>query len=64
MNASDVRHASSDMSKTVIDAAADFAAKAHEGASAALAGARATADEVGPGCPASRQPAPYELPRP
>jgi hypothetical protein len=47
MNASDVRHASSDMSKTVIDAAADFAAKAQEGASAALAGARATADEVG-----------------
>jgi hypothetical protein len=35
------------MSKTVMDAAADFAAKAQEGASAALAGARATADEVG-----------------
>jgi hypothetical protein len=47
MNASEVRQASSDMSKTVIDAAADFAAKAQEGASAALAGARATADEVG-----------------
>jgi hypothetical protein len=47
MNASEVRQAGSDMSKTVIDAAADFAAKAQEGASAALAGARATADEVG-----------------
>jgi hypothetical protein len=47
MNASEVRQASSDKSKTVIDAAADFAAKAQEGASAALAGARATADEVG-----------------
>jgi hypothetical protein len=47
MNASEVRQASSDMSKTVIDAAADFAAKAQEGASAALASARATADEVG-----------------
>ena len=47
MNASEVRQASSDMSRTVIDAAADIAAKAQEGASAALAGARATADEVG-----------------
>jgi hypothetical protein len=47
MNASEVRQASSDVSRTVIDAAADFAAKAQEGASAALAGARATADEVG-----------------
>ncbi|MGD0121124.1 MAG: hypothetical protein ABSC46_01035 [Candidatus Limnocylindrales bacterium] len=47
MNASEVRQVSSDVSKTVIDAAADFAAKAQEGAAAALAGARATADEVG-----------------
>jgi len=47
MNASGVRQVSSDVSKTVIDAATDFAAKAQEGASAALAGARATADEVG-----------------
>jgi hypothetical protein len=47
MNASEVRQVGSDMSKTVMDAAADFAAKAQEGASAALAGARATADEVG-----------------
>ena len=47
MNASEVRQASSDVSKTVIDAAAEFATKAQEGAAAALAGARATADEVG-----------------
>jgi hypothetical protein len=47
MNASEVRQASSDVSKTVIDAAADLASKAQEGAEAALAGARATADEVG-----------------
>jgi hypothetical protein len=47
MDASDVRQVSSDVSKTVIDAATDFAAKAQEGAAAALAGARATADEVG-----------------
>ena len=47
MNASEVRHAGSDASKTVIDAAADFASKAQDGAAAALAGARATADEVG-----------------
>src|ERR1035437_838102 len=47
MNASEVRQVSSDVSKTVIDAAADFAAKAQEGAATALAGARATADEVG-----------------
>jgi hypothetical protein len=47
MNASEVRHAGSDVSKTVIDAAADFASKAQDGAAAALAGARATADEVG-----------------
>ena len=47
MNASEVRHAGSDVSKTVIDAAADFASKAQDSAAAALAGARATADEVG-----------------
>ena len=47
MNASEVRQVSSDVSKTVIDAAAELAAKAQEGAAAALAGARATADEVG-----------------
>jgi hypothetical protein len=47
MNASEVRQAGGDMSKTVFDAAAGFAAKAQEGAEAALAGARATADEVG-----------------
>ena len=47
MNASEVRQASSDVSKTVIDAAAELATKAQEGAAAALAGARATADEVG-----------------
>ena len=37
----------SDMSKTVIDAASDFAAKAQEGAASAVAGARVVADEVG-----------------
>jgi len=47
MNASEVRQASSDVSKTVIDAAAELASKAQEGAGVALAGARATADEVG-----------------
>ena len=47
MKTSEVRQVGSDVSKTVIDAATDFAAKAQEGASAALAGARATADEVG-----------------
>ena len=47
MNASEVRQASSDVSKTMIDAAAELASKAQEGAGAALAGARATADEVG-----------------
>ena len=47
MNASAVRQVSSDVSKTVVDAAADLASKAQEGAAVALAGARATADEVG-----------------
>jgi len=64
MTASEVRQASSHASRTVIDPAAEFATKAQDGAAAALAGARATADEVGPGCPASRQPAPNKLPRP
>ena len=47
MKTSEVRQVGSDVSKTVIDAATDFAAKAQEGAAVALAGARATADEVG-----------------
>jgi hypothetical protein len=47
MTASEVRQASSHASKTVIDAAAELATKAQDGATAALAGARATADEVG-----------------
>lgn len=47
MNASEVRQAGSDVSKTVIDVASDIAAKAQVGAEAALAGARATAEEVG-----------------
>ena len=64
MTASEVRQAGSHASGAVIDAAAELANKAQDGAAAALAGARATADEVGPGCPASRQPAPNKLPRP
>ena len=36
-----------DVSATVIDAAADLASKAQEGAAAAVAGARVVADEVG-----------------
>ena len=47
MTASEVRQASSHASKTVVDAAAEIANKAQDGAAAALAGARATADEVG-----------------
>ena len=47
MTASGVREAGGNVSKTVIDAAAELATKAQEGASAAMAGARATADEVG-----------------
>ena len=47
MNVSTVRQTGSDVSKTVKDAAGEFATKAQEGAEAALAGARATADEVG-----------------
>ena len=47
MNASEVRHMSSDVSATVIDAAADLASKAQEGAAAAVAGARVVADQVG-----------------
>jgi hypothetical protein len=47
MNASEVRHVGGDVSATVIDAAADVASKAQEGAAAAVAGARVVADEVG-----------------
>ena len=47
MNASAVRHVGSDVSATVIDAAVDLASKAQEGATAAVAGARVVADEVG-----------------
>jgi hypothetical protein len=47
MNVSEVRQTGSDVSKTVMDAAAEIAAKAQEGAGVALAGARATADDVG-----------------
>jgi hypothetical protein len=64
MNASEVRQAGSDVSATVVDAATEFASKAQEGAAAALAGARAVADEVGPACPASRRPEREELPSP
>ncbi|HEY8868707.1 MAG TPA: hypothetical protein VIM30_04905 [Candidatus Limnocylindrales bacterium] len=47
MTASEVRQTSSRASKTVIAAAAELATKAQDGAAAALAGARAAADEVG-----------------
>jgi hypothetical protein len=47
MTASEVRQAGSHASGAVIDAAAELASKAQEGAGVALAGARATADEVG-----------------
>jgi hypothetical protein len=47
MNASEARQAGSDVSATVVGAATEFASKAQEGATAALAGARAAADEVG-----------------
>ena len=47
MNASAVRQVGSDVSATVIDAAVDLASKAQEGATAAVAGARVVADEVG-----------------
>jgi hypothetical protein len=47
MNASEARHVGSDVSATVIDAAADLASRAQEGAAAAVAGARVVADEVG-----------------
>jgi len=47
MTASEVRQAGSHASRAVIDAAAEIANKAQDGAAAALAGARATADEVG-----------------
>jgi len=47
MSVSGVRQTSSDVSKTVIDAAGELASKAQDGAVAALAGARTAADEVG-----------------
>jgi hypothetical protein len=47
MDVSEVRQAGSDVSATVVGAATEFASKAQEGATAALAGARAAADEVG-----------------
>jgi hypothetical protein len=47
MNASGVIHAGGDVSRSVIDVAAEVAAKAQEGAGAALGGARAAADELG-----------------
>ena len=47
MNASEARQVGSDVSATVIEAAADLASKAQEGAAAAVAGARVVADEVG-----------------
>ncbi len=47
MNLSEARQAGGEISATVIDAAADLASKAHEGAVGALAGARVVADEVG-----------------
>ena len=47
MNASEVRQVGSDVSATVVDAAADLASKAQEGAAAAVAGARVVADEMG-----------------
>ena len=47
MTASEVRQAGSHASKTVIDTAVELATKAQDGVVAALASARATADEVG-----------------
>ena len=47
MTASEVRQAGSHASRAVVDAAAEIANKAQDGAVAALATARATADEVG-----------------
>jgi hypothetical protein len=47
MNVSQVRKAGGDVSATVIDAAADLASRAQEGAATAVAGARVVADEVG-----------------
>ena len=48
MNASEVRQVGSDVSATVVDAAADLASKAQEGAAAAVAGARVVADGDAP----------------
>jgi len=47
MTASEVRQAGSHASRAVVDAAAEIANKAQDGAAAALATARVTADEVG-----------------
>jgi hypothetical protein len=47
MNATEVARTGGDMSRSVIDAAAGVAARAQEGAGAALGGARAAADELG-----------------
>lgn len=47
MTASEVRQAGSHASRAVIDAAAEIANMAQDGAAAALATARVTADEVG-----------------
>jgi uncharacterized membrane protein len=47
MNASEVRHAGTEISATVMDAATDLASRAHEGAAAAVAGARYVTDEAG-----------------
>src|SRR5664280_2454292 len=47
MNTSEARQVGGDVSATVIDAAADLASKAREGAAAAVAGARVVADEMG-----------------
>jgi hypothetical protein len=47
MTASEVRQAGSHASRAVVDTAAEIANKAQDGAAAALATARVTADEVG-----------------
>jgi len=52
MTASEVRQAGSHASRAVVDAAAEIANKAQDGAAAALATARVTADEVGTRLPA------------
>jgi hypothetical protein len=47
MTASEAHQASSHAAKAAIDTAAELATKAQDGAAAVLAGARATADEMG-----------------